>query len=76
MSTPATITVRVNKAEFSILQDYAKFLGEPISTVLKKKAIEEAENSYYYNLAVEALHEHERDGKTFTLDEVASHIGA
>jgi hypothetical protein len=62
--------------EYRALKYLSEIEEQPISTVMKKLAVDKAENDYYYRQAVKALREHQKCGKTYTIDEVIKHIKA
>jgi uncharacterized protein (DUF1778 family) len=74
MATAGTVTVRLNASERALLEEYAKFVDAPISTLMKRVTVERAEDELDYETAERAYRQHLRHPKTFTLDEVIDHI--
>ena len=75
--TSATISVRLNPLEQSILEQYAKMNGEAVSTAMKRAAIERAEDEFDIRAGEKAYKEWQKGGeKTFTLDELIARVEA
>lgn len=71
-----TVTVRLNKEEEKIFNEYAKLHGIPLSTLFKKTLEEKMEDE----LDMQAIKEYEKnlesgDTETFTHDEVKKMLG-
>lgn len=71
-----TVTVRLNKEEEKIFNEYAKLHGIPLSTLFKKTLEEKMEDE----LDMQAIKEYEKNlenghTETFTHDEVKKMLG-
>jgi len=71
----ATITIRVSDEEKRLIEMYAAQEKRSVSDVIRLATIENIEDAYDYQCAVEAWEEYLADPVTYTMDEIIAKHG-
>lgn len=71
----STITIRLNDEEEKIYREYAESKNISLSTLMKEALQEKIEDEIDFKLYEEGMKELERDGKTYTHEEVLMKLG-
>ena len=70
-----TISVRLNEDDTRLMKLYAEMNNISLSDLIRNAVIEKIEDEYDLECYEKAIKEHEKNPKTFTLDEVKKELG-
>lgn len=69
------ISIRMTEEEKQLADAYAKLNGASLSEAIKRAYFEKIEEEYDIALADAAMREHEKNPKTYTLEELMKELG-
>ena len=64
------VSIRMTEEERKLAEAYAKLNGVTLSEAIKRAFFEKIEDEYDIAIAKEALKEHEKDPKTYSIEEM------
>ncbi len=70
-----SISIRLSDNELAAIKDYAAAYGMTVSECIRRAVLEQIETEYDLKAYSEALEEHKKNPKTYTLDEVIADYG-
>ena len=70
-----TISVRLNEEDTKLIKKYAELNNITLSELVRNAILEKIEDEYDLKCYKEALKEHEKNPKTYTLDEIEKELG-
>ena len=71
----SNISVRLNEQEELLFKNYAEFMDENLSTLLKKALLEKIEDEFDLRVGQKALKEYEQDPVTYSVAEMRAKYG-
>lgn len=69
-----TISVRLNNEETELIKAYAKLNNISLSDLIRNAVIEKIEEEFDLETYKKAMKEHEKNPKTYTLDEIKKEL--
>ena len=70
-----TISVRLNEQDTKLIKAYADINNISLSDLVRKAILEKIEDEYDLETYKKAIKEHEKNPKTYTLEEVKEELG-